>query len=233
MPTSTGPLQILDNKNGIVNLIWERDKTGLTKFYRLYSSNRKSGTFTLFADNIQNAVGYGNRYVRFDLDRSKYGIELESQVYFYLTEVDWYGVETPTPVNPVDFNKVKILYEDGITLTSSMLYREVDYQAAAAVDIDFSTTDRFNGLISHVLLTRDTTDPIDVTVSLTCDSTAEDIVIGKFFNYTQPFLDLAQNQQFPELQHRRVRIQTSGVSGGFLQVIVSRRRMYIYEGIDY
>ena len=122
------------------------------------------------------------------------------------------------------------MYDSGVKTYTVRSYNTGLVQQAT---VDFTTTDRFNGLLTHAIVSRNNTDPIDITVSFTADSTAEDIVIAQVLNYTQPVFGIDQNQQVPELYNRHVRVQVSGVSGGSLQIMIARRRIYLYDASDY
>lgn len=213
------PIQVLYNRNGTISLIWLKDTTGLVKLYNVYWNSRKSGTFT-FYKSVVSAVHYSHAWVKIDIPRSELaGIEDGSTLFFTVTEVDWQGTETPF----ADSYK-KIVYPDGIVLANSPSITDVDYQESGAVDVDFTTSDRFWGILEFINLSRDVSTSIDILVTTYPDP---EYIIDFTENFTGKVYALELNQGFHQLDGKGFRVQTTGVAGGQLSILIGRKKLMV------
>lgn len=235
MAKPLSPLQVLSSVKGVVSLFWPRDKTGSgdVKTWNIYWAPRLQDTYTLVESNIANAVGFNNQFVRFDLDRAKYGIRNDQNIYLNLTATNWSGVEAAQ-----DPLLIKIVYENGVTLANRVNYSESDIQASAAVDIDYITPDAFDGQLSYIKLTRDTTNPIEIVISLIplgADVGTmlpdEELILDHKFNCTDRSYDFAESQYITVYDTRQVRVRTAGVSGGKLHMTMGRHRLHKFSSV--
>jgi len=243
MTVSLSPIQIRSNAKGIVSLIWERNKTGdgSVKSWKLYWSPRLAGPYTAVQTApIANAVGYGSRYVQHDIIREDLGILSNANFYVRLTSVSAAGVETPQ-----DVTKTRVVYEDGMDLTTRFMYYETDYQAAAT-DLDFISPDVFDGAIDKIIITRSNASAMKVQVSLVPIGSIANATVGNA-GYIDPKTEilidvesgitletyyLRLDQTVPDMGLRQVRIKTTGVAGGSMHMLLGRRRLYSYTSAD-
>lgn len=233
MPTPASPLQVLYNRHGKTTLIWLRNKSGddTVKTWNLYWSPRFQGTYTLVKANIPNALGYSDRFVRFDLDRSSVGIEKAQTYFLRLTKTDWSGVESPQI--PLE---TKIVYEDGVTLTNRIQFTDIDLQDSAASDVDYITPDVFDGVLSNVSFARELDTPIDFTISYFSAGAdplnlnpGEEVFLHSEDGYNDLSFNLGLDQYQGLINDRQIRFKTSGVSGGFFHLTIGRRRVFLHS----
>lgn len=233
MPTPASPIQVLYNRRGSTTLFWERNKSGdgSVKHWNLYWSPRFNGTYSLVKAQIPNAVGYSDRYVLFELNRSAFGITNGQNYFLQLTKTDWSGVESS--FNPIE---QKIVYEDGTTLTTRQNYHDMDIQESGATDIDYVTPDAYDSILAAITMSRNTTTPITLQVSLitagadvTNLADGEELILDYKPNFTLPVYEMTLSQYFGLVADRQIRFKTTGVSGGRMDMVINRKRTYLYS----
>jgi hypothetical protein len=219
----SSPIQVIENRHGKTRVAWESDRSGNTKYYKLYWNSRKSGAY-VFLREVSNAIGYSNIYVMTEIDRSiltsgLVSIGNEDNYYLTLNKVDWDGNETPFMSS-----YKKIVYPDGVTLSNSYVLQDVDHQPSLAANVDFTSSDRFEGALQSVYVYRDIIAPIDIKVSLI---PAPDLVLADEKNWVKGVYELDLKNKFPQFDGRDVRVQVTNVPGGVMTVTIGRKRLFV------
>ena len=210
-----------DNLSSKAVVYWSVIKDAGIISFNVYCAKRKSDTFT-FYKNVPNVASMDDFTVHTLVDRSALPITVGDSENYYLnyTTIDKTGTESV-----IDPTNIKVIYPKGVQLRTDPHLTEVDEQTSSATNVDFRTTDRFNGLLMAVSISRSLATAIDVIVSVYHDG--YEVEVGRLTGTTDKsiFMDLNQNVILNE--NSVVRVQTTGVSGGSFIVKVGRRRIYL------
>lgn len=215
-----GIIQCYDNLSDKIALYWPALKSSGIGSFGLYFSKRKSGPYT-FVKNVANVPSLDpvNAYV--EVSRANdISVGPTEQVYFKYTTKPIGGVESAL----VD-DSLKVVYPQNIQLQTDPYIVEADVQASGATDVDFTSTDRFSGLLLQVIVSRDTTNPINVDISI--KSASKEVVLENIIASTDKSIVLDYNQNIVPYDSADVRVVTSGVSGGSMTVEIGRKRIYL------
>lgn len=225
----TSPIEVLENRGGKVKVRWPFDRSGDVRKFNLYYHPRKQDSPLLLEGGIPNArAAYRTNYVEYVIDRADVlGINPEDNFYLQFTTVDWAGNE-----GAFDDSRIKIVYPNGVLLSNSHVLSDVDRQVGVAVNADFTTSDRFYGVLESVYIGKDTTAPIDYVVSMIPfpDLPANsEIILASGTADTRLGIPVELRPSTPQLDGRDVRVQVTGVTGagvGSLSVMVNRKRLF-------
>ena len=219
-------ISVLENRGGKTVLYWPFiPSIDTAKYFKMYYSLRKDITTFTLVKPVANAIAFSHVYAQAEILRSDLSIPKEANFYVNYTMVDNANVESA-----LDPANTKIIYQDGLFLASGTDFQDVDYQdgIAPATDVDFTTTDRFDTVLKSLLVSRSTTNPIDITVSLKGDS--QEILITAVTNIVDKVWYYDFNQEVYDTETRDARVQVTGVAGGSMSVVISRKRVVLVSG---
>lgn len=228
----TSPIQVLENTSKVITVYWPFDRTGRAKFYNIYWSPRKTGTYTLLK-KVPNAIGFSNVYNRFDFKRSDLaGVTRNENFYIYYRAVGWDGVE-----EDFDPQIVKVIYPERVKLDDAFNIVEQDTQKENATEVDFWVSDIFESTLSGVRISRSEEESVEVTVSLGLDiSDDEDpfyplneggITVLYKGDVTSSYFTMPLEQEIPLLDTRPVRVQITGITTGSCTVEIARKKIFL------
>lgn len=216
-------INVLQNWNGKTVLYWDfQPSLAVAKYFKLYYSLRKNGPYT-FVKNVANGIAYSHRYVLAEMLRTDPTVDIPVDANYYVKYTKVTGPSGAPVESSINAAEPKIIYQDGMILSSGTNYQDIDYQDAGAADIDFTTTDRFDSTLKSVLITRSTTNAITYTITLKGDG--QEFILDSQTGFTGKILLLDFNQELYDTSNRDVRVVTTGISGGTLKVLIGRKRV--------
>lgn len=220
-----GIIQCYDNLSDKISLYWPVIKGAGINSFNLYCSKRKSGTYT-FIKNVANVPALDGLNVLAEVRRSvdlvPISANLDDHLYFKYTTIDRAGVESNIALS---LPTLKLVYPQGVQLKTDPYLVEIDHQDSGATDIDFTTTDRFPGLLLQVIISRSTTSALNVDISIKSDN--HEMFLENIVGSTDKSIVLDYNQNIIPYDMSDVRVKTTGISGGSLSVSIARKRFYI------